>query len=56
MKRPRPFAMINIDREIALPSKLAKAFPELRRVAKNCAEYRALLVLTEDDKFTVNMN
>jgi hypothetical protein len=36
---------------------LGKAFPELREVAQEVrATERALLVLTEDDKFVINEN
>jgi len=57
MKRPRPFALISIYREITLPKGLGKAFPELREVAQEVrAIERALLVLTEDDKFIINEN
>jgi hypothetical protein len=57
MKRPRPFALISIYREITLPKGLGKAFPELREVAQEVrATERALLVLTEDDKFVINEN
>jgi hypothetical protein len=49
MKRPRPFALISIYREITLPKGLGKAFPELREVAQEVrTTERALLVLTED--------
>jgi hypothetical protein len=57
MKRPRPFAVLSLEREIALPKGLGKAFPELRQVAQEVrATERALLILTEDDRFIINMN
>lgn len=57
MKRPRPFAILIVEREITLPKGLGKAFPELRQVAQEVRiTERALLVLTEDDRFIINMN
>ena len=57
MKRPKPFAILQIHRELALPKGLGKAFPELRKVAQEIrVTERALLILTEDDKFIINEN
>lgn len=57
MKRPRPFALISIYREITLPKGLGKAFPELREIADEIrATERALLIISEEDAFIINEN
>lgn len=57
MKRPRPFAMIIINRELTLPKGLGKAFPELREIAEEIrATERALLIFSEEDAFIINDN
>jgi hypothetical protein len=57
MKRPRPFALISIYREITLPKGLGKAFPELREIAGEIrATERALLIITEDELIVINQN
>ena len=57
MKRPRPFALISIYREITLPKGLGKAFPELREIAGEIrATERALLIITEDELIIINQN
>lgn len=57
MKRPRPFALISIYREITLPKGLGKAFPELREIADEIrATERALLIISEDELIIINHN
>lgn len=57
MKRPRPFALISIYREITLPKGLGKAFPELREIADEIrATERALLIISEEDAYIINEN